>query len=71
MKGGALKDDADWSKLKLKEGQKLMMIGTAGELPKAPEKETVFAEDLPETEQVRRPINCLATAAASVLSLLV
>jgi len=52
VKGGALKDDEDWSKLKLKEGQKLMMIGTAGELPKAPEKETVFAEDLPQAEQV-------------------
>ncbi|KAK9054735.1 hypothetical protein SSX86_025814 [Deinandra increscens subsp. villosa] len=52
MKGGILKDDSDWSKLGLKEGQKLMMVGTADEIVKAPEKGTVFMEDLPEEEQV-------------------
>ena len=34
------------------QGQKLMMIGTADEIVKAPEKGTVFVEDLPEEEQV-------------------
>ncbi|KAL5728862.1 ubiquitinyl hydrolase 1 [Ranunculus cassubicifolius] len=50
VKGGLLKDDADWSKLGLKEGQKLMMMGSADEIVKAPEKSTVFMEDLPEEE---------------------
>ncbi|KAI3521430.1 hypothetical protein L1887_10896 [Cichorium endivia] len=52
MKGGLLKDDSDWSKLGVKEGQKLMMMGTADEIVKAPEKGPVFMEDLPEEEQV-------------------
>jgi len=47
VKGGMLKDDADWNVLGLKEGQTLMMIGTA-DVIKAPEKATVFMEDLPE-----------------------
>ncbi|KAK4395162.1 Ubiquitin carboxyl-terminal hydrolase 7 [Sesamum angolense] len=38
VKGGLLKDDADWSKVGVKEGQKLMMMGTADEIVKAPEK---------------------------------
>ncbi|WOH14181.1 hypothetical protein DCAR_0933697 [Daucus carota subsp. sativus] len=33
-------------------GQKLMMMGTADEIVKAPEKGPVFMEDLPEEEQV-------------------
>ncbi|KAF6138212.1 hypothetical protein GIB67_011052 [Kingdonia uniflora] len=52
VKGGLLKDDADWSTVGVREGQKLMMMGTADEIPKAPEKGTVFMEDLPEEEQV-------------------
>jgi len=52
VKGGLLKDDADWSTLGVKDGQKLMMIGTADEIVKAPEKGPVFVEDLPEEEQV-------------------
>nr|XP_011463339.1 PREDICTED: ubiquitin carboxyl-terminal hydrolase 7 isoform X1 [Fragaria vesca subsp. vesca] len=51
VKGGLLKDDADWSTLGVKQGQKLMMMGTADEIVKAPEKGTVFVEDLPEEEQ--------------------
>ncbi|EFJ09332.1 hypothetical protein SELMODRAFT_184724 [Selaginella moellendorffii] len=51
VKGGLLKDDGDWSKLAVKEGQRLMMMGTAEEAPKAPEKSTLFVEDLPENEQ--------------------
>ena len=34
------------------QGQKLMMMGTADEVVKAPEKGPVFMEDLPEEEQV-------------------
>ncbi|XP_010545625.1 PREDICTED: ubiquitin carboxyl-terminal hydrolase 6 isoform X2 [Tarenaya hassleriana] len=52
VKGGLLKDDADWSTIGVKNGQKLMMMGTADEIVKAPEKGPVFAEDLPEEEQV-------------------
>ncbi|XP_043707026.1 ubiquitin carboxyl-terminal hydrolase 6-like isoform X2 [Telopea speciosissima] len=52
VKGGLLKDDADWSTVGVKEGQKLMMMGTADEIVKAPEKGPVFMEDLPEEEQV-------------------
>ncbi|KAL0319351.1 UNVERIFIED_CONTAM: Ubiquitin carboxyl-terminal hydrolase 6 [Sesamum angustifolium] len=52
VKGGLLKDDADWSKVGVKEGQKLMMMGTADEIVKAPEKGPLFAEDMPEEEQV-------------------
>uniref|UniRef100_A0ACD5VGQ7 Uncharacterized protein n=1 Tax=Avena sativa TaxID=4498 RepID=A0ACD5VGQ7_AVESA len=51
VKGGILKDDADWSTLAVKDGQKLMMIGTADEIVRAPEKGPVFVEDLPEEEQ--------------------
>ncbi|KAH6790132.1 ubiquitin-specific protease 6 [Perilla frutescens var. frutescens] len=52
VKGGLLKDDADWSKVGVKEGQKLMMMGTADEIVKAPEKGPIFAEDMPEEELV-------------------
>ncbi|GAB2222242.1 hypothetical protein Droror1_Dr00013448 [Drosera rotundifolia] len=52
VKGGLLKDDADWSTLGVKEGQRLMMMGTADEIVKAPEKSPVFMEDLPDEEQV-------------------
>eukprot|EP00898_Chlorokybus_atmophyticus_P006711 jgi/Chlat1/7040/Chrsp56S06708 len=47
VKGGLLKDDGDWSATGVKEGQKLMMMGTADEIPQAPEKPQVFVEDLP------------------------
>lgn len=43
IKGGTLKDD-DWGKLALKEGMSFMVLGTAGELPKPPEKKIVFLE---------------------------
>ncbi|XP_078428157.1 ubiquitin carboxyl-terminal hydrolase 6-like isoform X2 [Wolffia australiana] len=51
VKGGLLKDDAEWSTVGVKQGQKLMMMGTA-DVVKAPEKSPVFVEDLPEEEQV-------------------
>jgi ubiquitin carboxyl-terminal hydrolase 14 len=50
VKGGVLKDDHDWSKAGIKEGQTLMVIGAAGPLPKAPEKPTVFLEDMDDED---------------------
>ncbi|KAH9664817.1 ubiquitin carboxyl-terminal hydrolase 6 [Citrus sinensis] len=47
-----MQDDSDWSMLGVKQGQRLMMMGTADEIVKAPEKGPVFVEDLPEEEQV-------------------
>ncbi|KAF5383880.1 hypothetical protein D9757_007411 [Collybiopsis confluens] len=46
VKGGMLKDDSNWAKIAPKAGQTFMVIGTAGELPKAPEKPIVFLEDM-------------------------
>ena len=51
VKGGMLKDDADWNKVAVKDGQKLMMMGTADRVPEAPQSSHVFLEDLPENEQ--------------------
>ncbi|TPX36743.1 hypothetical protein SmJEL517_g01149 [Synchytrium microbalum] len=50
IKGGMLKDDTDLSKLDLKEGHSFMMMGTAGELPKAPEKPIQFVEDMTDAQ---------------------
>ncbi|KAK4716579.1 hypothetical protein R3W88_014917 [Solanum pinnatisectum] len=52
VKGGLLKDDDDWSKVGVKEGQRLMMMGAADEIMKAPEKGHIFVEDMPKEEQV-------------------
>ena len=51
VKGGMLKDDADWNKVAVKDGQKLMMMGTADKVPEASQNSQVFLEDLPESEQ--------------------
>ncbi|KAI7837315.1 hypothetical protein COHA_008830 [Chlorella ohadii] len=51
VKGGLLKDDAEWAKLGLKPGQKLTMMGTADKVPEAPAQQQTFMEDLPEEEQ--------------------
>jgi ubiquitin carboxyl-terminal hydrolase 14 len=51
VKGGLLKDDADWGKLGLKAGQKLTMMGSADKVPEAPATQQTFMEDLPEEEQ--------------------
>lgn len=47
---GVLKDDVNLSKLGIKSGQQITLIGTAGELPKAPTQQTKFLEDMDETE---------------------
>jgi len=47
VKGGMLKDDADWSTLGIKDGHTFMMMGSAEEdIPKAPVEKPVFVEDL-------------------------
>lgn len=53
------------------QGQKLMMIGTADEIVKAPEKGPVFVEDLPEEEQVIALVHtrCHSVHVLPVLSL--
>ena len=43
-------DDANLAALGIKPGQKLMLMGSAEVLAAAPEKATVFAEDLPQEE---------------------
>ncbi|KAJ7585240.1 hypothetical protein C8J56DRAFT_950201 [Mycena floridula] len=50
VKGGVLKDDTVWKKIGPKAGQTFMVIGTAGELPKAPENPIVFLEDMDDEE---------------------
>lgn len=50
VKGGLLKDDADLSKLNFKAGQTIMVIGLAGELPKAPTGPVTFLEDMTDTQ---------------------
>ncbi|KAI9287697.1 hypothetical protein BC943DRAFT_302834 [Umbelopsis sp. AD052] len=50
IKGGIMKDDSDLSKLNVKEGHTFMMMGTAGELPKAPPKPVVFLEDMSDKQ---------------------
>eukprot|EP01087_Luapelamoeba_hula_P014041 TRINITY_DN4054_c0_g1_i1.p1 TRINITY_DN4054_c0_g1~~TRINITY_DN4054_c0_g1_i1.p1 ORF type:complete len:479 (-),score=84.04 TRINITY_DN4054_c0_g1_i1:25-1431(-) len=51
LKAGQLPDDTDMKTLGLKPGQGIMLVGTAGELPKAPEQKTVFYEDLSDAEK--------------------
>jgi len=41
-----LKDDADWGAVGVKDGARLMMMGTADAPPTAPAAPPVFAEDL-------------------------
>ncbi|CAA7262071.1 unnamed protein product [Cyclocybe aegerita] len=50
VKGGVLRDDSSWKKIGPKEGQTFMVIGAAGELPKAPTKPVVFLEDMDDSE---------------------
>jgi len=47
VKGGTLKDDADWNQLGIKDGHKFMLIGSAeADIPKEPEQKTQFVEDM-------------------------
>ena len=49
VKGGMLRDDAEWSATGVKEGAKLMMMGTADAPPEAPKEAVVFLEDMPSS----------------------
>ena len=49
VKGGLLKNDADLQKLNFKPGQMIMVIGSTGELPKAPSGPVMFVEDMTDT----------------------
>ncbi|KAH7103506.1 cysteine proteinase [Auriculariales sp. MPI-PUGE-AT-0066] len=50
VKGGMLKDDAEWARVAPKAGQTFMVIGAAGDLPKAPDQPVVFLEDLADSD---------------------
>jgi len=47
VKGGTVKDDAKWTDLGVKQGQVLMLMGSAEKLAEPPQVATVFAEDMP------------------------
>ncbi|CAM9673788.1 unnamed protein product [Heterosigma akashiwo] len=49
---GTLKNDADFSKCKLKEGMQIMLMGSA-EVVQAPAEKVVFLEDMSEAEQAQ------------------
>lgn len=49
VKGGTLKDDADWKTLGIKDGHTFMLMGSAEEV-KAPTEKVVFMEDLSEDQ---------------------
>jgi len=50
LKAGKLEDDTPLTSLNLTNGQTVMLVGTAGSLPKEPPKPVVFVEDLPEDQ---------------------
>ncbi|UZJ52290.1 hypothetical protein CBS101457_001610 [Exobasidium rhododendri] len=50
IKGGMLKDETDLTKIGARAGQTFMVIGTAGELPKAPSGSITFMEDMSESQ---------------------
>ncbi|KAK4456995.1 hypothetical protein QBC42DRAFT_301539 [Cladorrhinum samala] len=57
IKGGQLKDDTDMSKLGLKDGQALMMLGTPGDSGDAivrPTEKIKFLEDMTEAEAAQQ-----------------
>lgn len=51
LKGGLLRDDADWGSTGIKDGSRITMLGTAGAVPVAPTQAPTFLEDLPEDQQ--------------------
>ncbi|KNC54064.1 ubiquitin carboxyl-terminal hydrolase [Thecamonas trahens ATCC 50062] len=53
LKGGNVKDNAKWEELGLKEGKKVMLIGSAEEMPPPPTEKVVFVEDLSVEDQAR------------------
>ena len=53
IKGGQLKDDQDMSLLPLKPGHSFMLLGSAEQGFKPPEKKTVFLEDMTAAEMAK------------------
>ena len=53
IKGGQLKDDQDMSLLALKPGHSFMLLGSAEQGFKPPEKKTVFLEDMTTAEMAK------------------
>lgn len=51
VKGGQLKDETLMNAVGLKDGQVLMLLGSATALPKAPEKKAVFVEDMTDRQK--------------------
>ena len=50
---GVLKDDADMTKLKIKDGQQITLMGTA-EVIAAPEVQVQFVEDMTDAEKAEK-----------------
>ncbi|EOD41428.1 hypothetical protein EMIHUDRAFT_199805 [Emiliania huxleyi CCMP1516] len=50
VKGGTVKDGADWEALGVKQGQVLMLMGSAEAVPEAPAEKTIFVEDMPAVD---------------------
>jgi Ubiquitin family len=59
IKGGQLKDDQDMAKLPLKPGHNFMLLGTAEPGFKAPDKKTLFLEDMSSAEIAKSVCNPL------------
>eukprot|EP00005_Dracoamoeba_jomungandri_P002987 CAMPEP_0174257598 /NCGR_PEP_ID=MMETSP0439-20130205/6713_1 /TAXON_ID=0 /ORGANISM="Stereomyxa ramosa, Strain Chinc5" /LENGTH=453 /DNA_ID=CAMNT_0015340757 /DNA_START=149 /DNA_END=1510 /DNA_ORIENTATION=- len=59
VKAGKMDPHADWSKLTVKPGQNVMLVGTPGELPKAPKQKTKFIEDMKagEIDRLVKPLH--------------
>src|SRR5437762_1999688 len=53
IKGGQLKDDQDMSLLSLKPGHSFMLLGTAEQGFKLPEKKPLFLEDMTTAEMAK------------------
>jgi len=47
VKGGTLKDEANWADINIKDGHTFMLMGTAqADIPKIPTEKSIFVEDL-------------------------
>ena len=56
VRGGQLKDDSDWATLKLRDGQKVMMMGSAEKLEEvAPAAEPMQEDGAPAKEEGMEP----------------
>lgn len=57
IKGGLLKDEVQLSQINLKANQTLMVLGTAGELPKPPTEKITFLEDMTDKQLAQSDVN--------------